>query len=160
MITRRTSDYKITESEQHVVRYATLIRAEPESVYDAFAPAEDLDGWFTSGAVVEPRPGGRILFRWKEWGVDRVSLECGGTVLESDRPHRFVFQWNPIPEEPDHLTTVELTFATDERGSVVSVCDGVFPDTEAGQRAFIDCCAGWGEALTLAKFYVERGLRY
>jgi hypothetical protein len=29
-----------------------------------------------------------------------------------------------------------------------------------GLRAMLDCSAGWGEALTLWKYYVEHGIRY
>src|SRR3990172_3918592 len=60
------------------IRHSTLVRASPEQVYDAFTTAEGLDGWFTSGAEVDPRPGGEIRFRWVDWGPDRVTDEDGG----------------------------------------------------------------------------------
>ncbi len=35
-----------------------------------------------------------------------------------------------------------------------------YHDTQSGRAAFADCATGWGEALTLLRFYVEHGLRY
>jgi len=35
-----------------------------------------------------------------------------------------------------------------------------YQDTPTGRKAFADCACGWGEALTLLKFYVEYGLKY
>ena len=46
-----------------IIRHAVLIRAGADQVYDAFTTPEGLDGWFTSGAQVDPHPGGSICFR-------------------------------------------------------------------------------------------------
>jgi uncharacterized protein YndB with AHSA1/START domain len=133
--------------------HETLVRAEAERVYDAFATAEGLDGWFTSGAGVDARPGGEIRFRWKDWGPSRITAEDGGPVLEAERPRRFVFQWSP--DDPSYATTVELTFEPVAEGTVVRVRESGYRDTPSGRRKMLECAAGWGEALTLCKFYVE-----
>lgn len=140
------------------ILHSTLIRAEPEKVFDAFTTAEGLDGWFTSGAEVDPHTGGEIRFRWFDWGPDRFSGEDGGPVLEARRPERFVFQW--FPAGPSAPTTVEVDFEPVPAGTVVRLREHGYPDTPAGLRACLDCAAGWGEALTLLKFYVEHGIRY
>jgi uncharacterized protein YndB with AHSA1/START domain len=57
------------------LRRATFIRAPIERVYPLIATAEGLDSWFTSGASLEPRPGGEIVYRWKGWGADRITTE-------------------------------------------------------------------------------------
>jgi uncharacterized protein YndB with AHSA1/START domain len=77
------------------IKHATLVRADPERVYEAFTTANGLDAWFTDGSSVDPRPGGEIRFRWRNWGPDRVSGEDGGPVLEAEKPRRFAFQWYP-----------------------------------------------------------------
>ena len=97
-------------------------------------------------------------FRWVEWGPDRVSEEDSGPVLEARRPLRFVFQWHP--DGPDYATTVEVDFQAEGDLTIVRLCESGFRDTSAGREAFANCAAGWGEALTLLKFYVEHGLRY
>ena len=35
-----------------------------------------------------------------------------------------------------------------------------YPDTPEGWEQHMSCSTGWGEALTLLKFYVEHGVRY
>lgn len=140
------------------VTCSILVRAEPGAVYDAFATAAGLDGWFTSGAEVDARPGGRIVFRWKEWGVERYTGEDGGEVLEARRPSRFAFRWHP--EGPDRFTTVTIDIDPDPAGAAVRLRDSGFSDTPAGRRKLLECASGWGEALALWKFYVEHGVRY
>lgn len=140
------------------IRHATLVRAPIERVYDALATPAGLDGWFTVGATVDARPGGTIVFRWKEWGVWRYTGEDGGPVLEAARPSRFVFRWRPDPAgEP---TTVEVTFESRADGTVVRLREHGYQDTPTGRKKLLECASGWGEALTLMKFYVERGMRY
>jgi uncharacterized protein YndB with AHSA1/START domain len=55
------------------IKHATFVRASADQVYNAFTAAEGLDAWFTNGAEIDPRPGGKILFRWRDWGPDRVT---------------------------------------------------------------------------------------
>ncbi len=140
------------------IRQSTLVRARAERVYDAITTAAGLDGWFTSGASVDARPGGQIRFRWKDWGPDHVTAEDGGPVLEAKRPGRFVFQWHP--DGPSYATTVEIDFDTVTNGTVVRLKEQGYHDTPSGRKALVGCATGWGEALTLLKFYVEHGVRY
>ena len=72
---------------------ATIVRAPRERVYDALTRAKELDAWFTSGAEIDARPGGEMVWRWAQWGPDRVTAEDRGPVLEAVRPERFVFGW-------------------------------------------------------------------
>jgi uncharacterized protein YndB with AHSA1/START domain len=140
------------------IQHAVLVRASPERVYDAFTTAEKLDGWFTTGAVVDARPGGEIRFRWQDWGPDRITTADGGPVLYARRPERFVFEWRP--DDPTYATQVEIDFAPAEGGTIVRLVECGYRDTPSGRRAALSCATGWGEALTLLKFYVEHGLRY
>jgi uncharacterized protein YndB with AHSA1/START domain len=137
------------------IRYATFVCASAERVYDGIATAAGLDGWFTVGAEVEARPGGRIVFRWKDFGPDKVTGSDGGPVLEADRPRRFVFQWSP--DSTDYQTTVEINFEPTEGGTVIRLREHGYRDTSAGLRAMLECAAGWGEALTLWKLWAEQG---
>ncbi len=140
------------------IEHATFVAAPPEKVYDAVATSDGLDAWFTAGARVDARPNGRILFRWKDWGPDRITGEDGGPVLEARRPSRFVFQWRP--DQPSYATTVEIDFEARAGGTVLRVREHGYEDTPSGRRKMLECACGWGEALTLLKFYVEHGIRY
>ncbi|MEW6211523.1 MAG: SRPBCC domain-containing protein [Acidobacteriota bacterium] len=140
------------------VNVRILVRATPERAYDALATADGLDGWFTTGASLDAREGGRIDFRWKDWGVDRYTGENGGPVLEARRPERFVFQWRV--DSDSYNTTVEITFKQVEEGTVVHLIESGYEDSPTGLKDLLARATGWGEALTLMKFYVEHGVRY
>jgi len=141
-----------------IIRHSTLIRANPKKVYDALTTSEGLDAWFTCGAKVDARPGGEIQFRWVDWGAERISAQDGGPVLEAIPPSRFVFQWHP--DTPEYSTMVEINLTLGEGGTIISLCETGFADTPAGLAAMVNCATGWGEALTLLKFYLEYGLHY
>jgi uncharacterized protein YndB with AHSA1/START domain len=138
------------------IRMATLVRAAREQVYDALTRAEHLDAWFTTGAEVDPRPGGEMTWRWVRWGPDEVTAEDHGPVLEARRPERYVFRW----QAELRGTTVEVDFEEHAEGTVVRLREHGYPDTPEGWAGYQECSTGWGEALTLLKFYVEHGLRY
>ena len=137
------------------ILHKVLIRADRKRVYDAITTAEGLDGWFTNGSSVDRKAGGKILFKWVDWGPDKVNSKAEGPIIEVKVPERFVFKW-----WEDQLTTVELDFIEVEEGTVVRVKEYGYQDTSEGHRRCIECATGWGEALTLLKFYVEHNIRY
>jgi uncharacterized protein YndB with AHSA1/START domain len=140
------------------IKQTTLVRAPPEKVYDALCTAEGLNAWFTVGSEVDGKPGGSITFRWKDWGPDKYTMESKGPVLEANRPERFVFQW--YADDPSYATTIEINFEPIEEGTVVRLREYGYHDTPDGRAAMLECAAGWGEAITLMKYYVEHGIVY
>src|SRR5262249_4510802 len=144
---RSTDSMKKTMSQR--VDFRTLVRAEPERVYDAIATSEGLDGWFTTGADVDARPGGTINFRWKDYGLDHYDGENGGPVLEAARPHRFVFKWKA--DSGGYDTTVEIDFEPVPEGTVVRLIEHGYEDSPAGQQDLMNRVSGWAQVLTLMK---------
>ncbi len=140
------------------IHHSTLIYTDPLRVYRALTTSEGLDAWFTSGARVKEYPGGEIHFRWENWGPSHITVEDDGTVLEAIPSKRFSFQWHP--DLPEYATTVEIDIEPTEGGTIVSLREHGFAETASGIAAMIDCATGWGEALTLLKFYLEHGLHY
>jgi uncharacterized protein YndB with AHSA1/START domain len=140
------------------VTFETIVREKPERVYDAIATAEGLDAWFTVGAFVNATPGGSILFRWKDWGVEKYTGENGGPVLEAKRPERFVFQWKV--DSGGYDTTVEIDFEPCDEGTIVRLVEHEYEDNPTGTKDMLNRAAGWGQALTLMKFYLEHGVKY
>jgi uncharacterized protein YndB with AHSA1/START domain len=85
-------------------------------------------------------------------GPAHTNAEDGGPIIEALPNQRFVFQWQP-GESP---STVAFELEPRGAGTVVYV-------TESGYSSWIGligCATGWGEALTLLKFYLEYGLTY
>lgn len=140
------------------INHSTLIHAEPDRVYQAITTSHGLDSWFTQGASVDARPGGEIHFRWVDWGPNHISTQDGGPVLEAVTPGRFVFQWHP--DGPEYATTVEINIHPSVDGTIISLREYGYADTPGAHKAMLDCAVGWGEALTLMKFYLEYGVHY
>ncbi|MFX0124645.1 MAG: SRPBCC domain-containing protein [Candidatus Hodarchaeota archaeon] len=132
--------------------HKVLIKSDRKKVFDNMTTAEGLDGWFTNGAVVDQN---KIIFNWVDWGPDKVNTQAICPIIEIKTPERFVFKW-----WEDHYTTVEFDFIEVEEGTVVSVKEYGYADTLEGHRRCLECAVGWGETLTLLKFYCEYGLKY
>jgi uncharacterized protein YndB with AHSA1/START domain len=148
---------KIFDTE---IIHSTLIKAPIEKVYDALTTSEGLDSWFTQGAEVDRKPGGKIHFRWKTERADVTGgiIEDGGPILEVNRPTHFAFQWHP--DNKSYATTVHFKLEEDEKGTIVIVQEHGFENTPKGRKALIGCATGWGEAITMVKFYLEHGITY
>lgn len=140
------------------ISHRTYIRTSPKRVYDTITTADGWDSFFTKGMKLDLRAGGEMLFSWKDWGPDNVTAKGAGIVLRFAEPDQFVFQWYPVSK--DHPTTVEINILASGDDTIVDLKEYGYPDTEAGRVQILDCACGWGEALTLLKFYLEHGLVY
>jgi uncharacterized protein YndB with AHSA1/START domain len=137
------------------ILHKVLIRAERKRVFDAMTTAHGLDAWFTRGSSVDLRPGGTLIFRWREWGPDAFTGEARCPIVAVEVPRRFVFKW-----WEDHYTTVEMDFGEVNGGTLVRLTEYGYEDSAEGHRRLIECATGWGEALTLLKFFCEYGVTY
>ncbi len=137
------------------IRQTTFIKATPEKVYDTITSGEGWNAFFTKDTEVVPRPGGQIMFRWVDWGPSFYTTSAGGPVLEAERPHRFVFQWGE-----KYKTTITFDLKAEHGGTVVHLTEEGYPNTSEGRDMMLECASGWGEALTLLKFYLEFGVVY
>jgi len=138
------------------VRFDTIVRADREKVYDAIATAEGLDGWFTTGTELDPKPGGALILRWQDWGVEKFTGEITGSVVELRPPDRFAFRW-PV-DSGGYMTTVTIDIEDHEEGCVVRLVEGIYDDGDIGTQDMLNRATGWAQALTLMKFWVEHGL--
>lgn len=138
------------------IRHVTFIRVPPKRVYETLTSGEGWDAWFTAGTAVDPRPGGTITLRWRDFGPDHSTLEDGGPVLASDPARRFAFRWSP----GDTPTTVDIRLSRCGRGTRVELTESGHAHSKKDLEALVGCAAGWGEALTLLKFFLEHGVTY
>ena len=140
------------------IRLGTFVHAEPDRIWEVLTTSEGVNQWFTTGAEWTHEPGTPMHWRWVDWGPYDISTASAGEIIEVDPPRRFVFSWGTGPGEL--RSTVTVTLEPDAGGTKVELTDAGYPDTPEGRHALMDCACGWGEALTLAKFYVEHGLTY
>lgn len=145
---------KLPDSEG--IHASTFIAAPPTDVFRVISTAEGWDSWFTSGTSMDSRPGGEIRFRWRNWGPDHFSADEPGQVVAIETDRLFAFHWTPNGFE----TLVRLSLTPRDRGTVLTVEDVGYPESEEGRRTMTWCACGWGEALTLVKFYLEHGVTY
>lgn len=88
--------------------------------------------------------------------MHHIDAEDGGSVLEATPNRSFVFQWSP----GQHPTTVSFTLREHKNGTILRVEETGYSTTREDLSACLDCAAGWGEALTLFKIYLEHSITY
>ncbi|GET41981.1 SRPBCC family protein [Microseira wollei] len=145
-----------SQSKLPCIEHVVYIKVSPEKVYKTLTTGEGWDSWFTQGTTVNPRPGGSIQLRWKNFGAGHWTTEDGGAVLEAETNCKFVFQWSP-GENP---TTVVITLKQLGEGTLLKLVESGYSPSDTDFQACLGCAIGWGEALTLLKFYLEYGVTY
>src|SRR3954447_3419798 len=119
------------------LRVSRRLPASPEAVFDAYTDAEKQKIWFsildTEPGVVEIevdlRVGGQ---QTAVWGPNRETLfRETQTFLEIDRPHRLVTESvGSGPDGQTMTTRIEITFAEDGDGTLMTVTQTGFPAPE------------------------------
>ena len=135
--------------------HKTVVRADRNLTFTTLATADGLDRWMTRGTYLEERTGGALIFRWEDWGADRITAKAIGRVVTYQRSLRLVFDWQREIE-----TRVSLEFADVQEGTLVKVSEIGYPDEPSGWENCLDRAIGWGETLTLAKIFLEHGITY
>jgi len=137
------------------ITFSVLIRAPREKVFNAMTTSEGLNSWFTKKTT---KDDGKIHLRWVDWGVQKVTESSENLpILEDKFPERFVFSWWVETGNP---TIIEMDFLDHEEGTVVKLKESGYENSAEGHKRFEDCAVGWGQALTLLKFFCEHGLVY
>lgn len=139
----------------HRIKQRTFIAATPEKVYYVVTSAKDWDAFFTTGMKIDLKPGGEMVWSWKDWGPDFYTLQSPAKVVTADRPHSFAFDWGS-----KMISRVRFSLEAKHGGTVLTITEEGYPDSPEGRDAILECASGWGEAATLLKFYIEKGITY
>ncbi len=135
------------------IRHKVYIKTDLERVYKTLTTAEGWDAWFTNGTEIGTE---FIKFKWVEYGPDRVTTEDGGKITTLIPNQHFAFEWKP----GDSITTVTFTLNPNGDGTILEVHETGYSSSKQDLIALANCAAGWGEALTLLRFYLEFGVTY
>jgi len=155
-------EYKGTLSSEEQppaeINHVCLIRTTRKICFATLTSENGWNAWFTASMHLDLRPGGVIIFEWKDFGAQHFSGGDHGTILEVETDRKLVFTWHP--DSPAYTTRVELSLEDAMDGCLVRVRESGFRDDEQGIHALVQSAAGWGEALTLLKMHLEHGIRY
>jgi len=146
----------MTNQLDQKIKQRTFIAAPPSKVYATITSAREWDNFFTTGMELDPQVGGVCSFSWKNWGPDKYSLKVPGRVVAAEPAEVFAFEWG----SPEKATTVRFELTPHEQGTVVTLTEDGYRDTPEDRAMIMECASGWGEAITLLKFYIEHGIVY
>lgn len=137
--------------------FETYVDASVEKVFESLTTAEGWNSWFTSGTTMDLK-NKTITFRWRDLGPEKVTDEASAKVVDYQKNSMFSFTWHekmfPKP------TRVIFDLKEKGRGTIVKLTDEGYPKTNEGEFMFMNCSAGWAEALTLMKVNLEANYRY
>lgn len=140
------------------IEASTYIGVSPEKVFKCLTTADGWNSWFTSQTRLDLKPGGQIWLVWKDWGVNHVDHQDGGSIIAIEENKKFAFHWH---SDLGAQTSVAFELKGNGPGTILKVTDSGYRAEELSQfGGFLDCAIGWGEAITLLKFYLEHGVTY
>jgi uncharacterized protein YndB with AHSA1/START domain len=105
------------------IERAIVVSGTPAEVWPAVTDGEEISEWFGAEAELDPRPGGRGVFRWPDGASRHVVVE------EVEPAHRLTFRWLPFQRTVDGdivllpSTRVEITLDEVEDGTRVRVVE-------------------------------------
>lgn len=147
------------------IRHSLYIDDKPEVIFKTLTTASGWNAWFTKETTLDLRPNGNMNLVWKNWGLDHVNVSIACLISEVIPNSKFSFWWNNHCDQTtgqstpsnDYSTNGSLvTFTLEPRGNgtVLHLTDSGYEDMDS----FHMCAVGWGEALTLLKFFIECGV--
>lgn len=140
-----------------MIKFRTYINCPPAKVFKAISTGDGWDGWFTNGTEINFDKK-KIFFRWKDLGPDKFTGEEEASLIEMKPNELFSFSWHGNTFQ--HPTLVSLRLEKKGDGTIITVTDEGYPKNDKGEVMYMDCSAGWAEAMTLLKVYLEEGYRY
>lgn len=134
-----------------------VINAPQDRVWAALTEAEHVARWFGDAAEVDLRPGGKMVFGWKEYGDHYARVE------RVEPPGFFSYRWGRGTEvEPaaGNSTLVEFTLVPEGTGTRLRVVETGFAslaaNTDEKDTAVRENTEGWKAELGELQEYVER----
>ncbi len=138
------------------IEVKVLIHAPIENVYQTLTTSEGWDAWFTTGMTLDLSKKEDFEFVWKDWGVDHISTKVRAKVKSYSDNQHFSFYWNYGLHNGPTLVCIEMKDTV--KGVIIKLTETGYPDSNEGCAMLVDCSTGWGEALTLLKFYLEKNI--
>lgn len=136
------------------IAFTTYIDVSPAQVYAILTSSKGWDTWFTYRTRIDPQAGGQIQFYWKDFGPYHLSIRANGIVLEAETDRKLMFQW----QVASVATTVTIVLEELEGGTLMKLTEEGHTASDQDLAVLVDSAAGWGEALTRLKYFLEYGV--
>jgi uncharacterized protein YndB with AHSA1/START domain len=142
---------------QDLIEREVLIEASRERVWATLTDPEHIAGWFGDAAEMDPRPGGKAVFGWRDEGAHYA-------VVQRVEPLSFLtYRWaRDTDTEPGegNSTLVEFSLTDVFAGTLLRLVETGFASLHATpaeqDRAVQDNTVGWERELAELKEYAER----
>jgi len=130
-----------------------FIDASPDVVFEVVSRPEHIREWWGAETDVQPDAGSTGTLTWRDDASGRVDV-VSITVVEVDRPRRFVFRWvQPSGEEATAANSLLVTFELTPSGSGTLLRMSETGFREVGwevavlEEAYRDHVSGWDHYL-------------
>jgi uncharacterized protein YndB with AHSA1/START domain len=134
-----------------------IINAPQDRVWAVLTDADHVAHWFGDSAEVDLRPGGKMIFGWKEHGNHHARVE------RVEPPGFFSYRWaRPVSTEPTpgNSTLVEFTLIPQGPATRLRVVETGFSSLDASEEeqatAVEQNTEGWISELGELQEYAER----
>ncbi|ACJ75456.1 hypothetical protein H17ap60334_01846 [Thermosipho africanus H17ap60334] len=138
------------------MKFVEYINAPKNKVWKVFVNENGWDPWFTDGMKMEVKDGGKISFRWKRLTNGEVVTDNGYTV-EIIPEKLWEFWWYEYEDGFRSKVTMKFQESVDG-GTYITIIDHTLVKNTDELEIRYGCAFGWGQMLTLAKAYIEKGL--
>ena len=138
------------------IEHDTVIQAPIERVWDLLTQPAHVAAWYAfDGAEIDLRPGGRLVFSWKEHGAFH------GRVERVEPPRVFAFRFvGHLPDvapAPGNSTLVEFTLTCEGQATRVRVLETGFDELSSPDEGGLGKAAisleGWRGGLEALSKY-------
>jgi len=134
-----------------------VINAPRDRVWAALTEAGHVANWFGDSAEVDLRPGGRMVFGWKEYGNHYAVVE------RVERPGFFSYRWSHgagVEPAAGNSTLVEFTLTPEQSATRLRVVETGFASLAATEEeqatAVKENTEGWASELRELQAYAQR----
>lgn len=134
-----------------------IISAPQDRVWAVLTQAEHVANWFGDSAEVDLRPGGKMVFGWKEYGNHYAVVE------QVEPPGFFSYRWGhgaEVEPAPGNSTLVEFTLIPDGARTRLRVVETGFAGLEGTDEeratAVKENIEGWAAELGELQTYAEQ----
>lgn len=134
------------------IKHGTLIKQKAAEIFQVLSTSEGWNAWFTDATVID-NENEMITLVWYNCGPNNLTDVDRGKIVERIPEKKFSFEWSPAR---GLTTTVSFELEETIKGTYVKVIEDGYDLNHLD--ALVECAAGWGEALTLLKFYMEKGI--